>query len=391
MKRPLIATTGLIGLLLTSSLSAKSLRKEAEDYVKDLIRAHPELGKIEPTASKSRDAHMARIGKIYRIFSLSETESELLKKRKNAVSSEQMKAAVDKLKLVANTDPEAKFLIERGSDEKLKREEQLLIYRIIRNVTTREKSEVDSMRRKALTEVHKLIKEYKEVNNAPPKSLADLTIPAEFKQFTDPATGKKQDWVYLGNVAFKTRSSYLWVMEHPIGTADKVMGIREDGAFGTYTYASTVSKLKELEKAGSKPPTKKEEATPEDKPADKAEEPAKPVIDVTIPAGYGTDIDDQLKSIMELYTKFAAEKEINSLDDLMLGDRKKICKSFDGKDGKPWVYVGSRLKVTAGKHQLILMSPYHDHKGQYPGTLSDGSVIRIHKDQFKEIKEKLSN
>lgn len=83
----------------------------------------------------------------------------------------------------------------------------------------------------ALSAIMKRIKIYKELNNDKlPSSLSDLKIAPEHKNYTDPASGEKLAWIYLGaNSRIRVGENTKVIIVAPKANGDKRLAALSDG------------------------------------------------------------------------------------------------------------------------------------------------------------------
>ena len=373
--------------LATGSLFAE-LKEEAEDYAKKLFRAHKEL-KTEGSVSKSTVAFITKLTQSSRkIFSLSNTEKEKIEDRKNIIPDAQFNAALTTFKKLNSKNKEAQFLITFAEVIKKDPYRQLFVYRYLIHRTNEFEKKLENAKKAILKKIQKLYTA-KKAELAKNPSFAELSLPVALAKYTDPKTGKKLPWLYLGNKAIvssdkKKKLVVAIPFALPNGNATSV---REDGDISTrFKFATLVAAAKTKAAGGNTKP----------KPGD-----PKPV-DADVADASGID-----KLYLEIL-KEAAKKVIvrHSFFDDAVNDNKipkpkhnhiALLKfdqrnpehaqypSADDSSKHTWIYLGAGHNINKGGKRVICMTSTPVDGKYYLGFYLDATQVQISGQQYNQI------
>ncbi|BDS05337.1 hypothetical protein NT6N_03770 [Oceaniferula spumae] len=351
-------------LLSATALQAareNALEKEMEDYARDFYREHPDAAGDK----KSREAREDLVKKMKgaQVLDLTKDQEKKLRKREDLVTDGTFKTALDQLKALNSKEPDVTFLIAYAEKEKIKPAEKLLAHRLIQHTYQSAMQKATEARGQRMYQVMAKYTEYKSANGKAPASLAELNLPDDCKQFVDPTTGAKKDWIYIGHLGarLKANESHIVLAEpEPLGEA-RVCGL-DDGKIVNFKESSIKEHLDKLANAtpsgdgdssGANVPTGSNSNHP----------------------GFAT-----FKSLMK---KYKIHKQLNggrapeSLSDLDLTDEEKQYTDPDGGGKSDWIFLGDKSKIKNGDGTACVLVSPKAYKGVRLIGLADGRTATI--------------
>jgi len=355
----MLALTLLVCTAPAHAARGNVLEKEMEDYARDFYRAHPDAAGDKKTREARED--LVKKAKSDQILELTKDQEKLLRKRDDVVTDGAFKTALNKLKALNSKDPEVTFLIKYSEKEKIKPAEKLLAHRLTEKIYEKAAAKAGEARGKQMFAVMAKYSEYKATNGKAPASLADLDLPDELKQFTNPATGEKSDWIYIGHLGptLKTGDSHIVLAEpEPLGDA-RVCGL-DNGNIVNFKDSAVKGHLEKLSKSA----------------------PNKGAGPTTAPAGKQVD-HPGLANMKTLMKKIRIFKELYNgrlpatLAELDLTDDEKQYTDPDGGAKMDWIYYPKKspFKTNTGEF-FIVISP-KAYKGNRMVGLSNDKVVSI--------------
>ena len=364
MKMLTIAISSTL-LVLGSAHAATSskLVDEMEDYVRDLIRAHPEvIGDKKKT--QAREAMVNNAGQ-QRVFELTEDEAKLLRRRKDLVKDSDYRATLEKMKALHSKDPEITFLIKYAEQEKIKSAEKLLAYRLMKLDYAQAAEKVAAHRSKIMHTILKKYADYKAANSKPPQSLHDLELPQECKKFTN-SKGKKVDWIYIGHLGpqLKTDNSHIVLIEPEPNGDVRICGM-DNGQVTRFQNNSVEGHINKLVETMKKDDTNRS---------------AQQVATNTSSA-----------SLMKVMKKIALHKDLynnklpNSLNDLKIDEADKCYTDPETGEKTPWIYLGKSSKIQGSSGVKIIIAAPKAHQTKRLAGLSNGKIVLLNDDSIAPL------
>ncbi|MGB0992537.1 MAG: hypothetical protein ACPG32_08710 [Akkermansiaceae bacterium] len=388
MKKHFIFLATLILCLTQAHARSNALEREMEDYARDLIRAHPEVAGEKKTRTAREDVF--KEAKNAKLLDLTKAQEKKLRKREALVTDGVYKTAIKNMKLLNSKDPEIIFLLKYAEKQGIKPVEKTLAHRLLDNKYKKAAAKAAEARGKRMHAVMAKYAAYKQTNGKPPASLDDLELAEENKQFVDPATGDKHDWIYIGHLGarLKTNNTHVVLAEPiPLG-ANRVCGL-DDGNIVQFTNSGIkghLEKIQESMKNGTaKPAPNKPDPDTPTPPSEEKKKPAKPAHPAL----------PQLKSIMAKYMTYKRANDGNhpkSLDDLKLSDDEKQYTPPEGGDKEDWIFLGDESEISVGNGVRVVICSPKASKGIRIVGLSDGRTGTIQDSNIskhlKKIKKK---
>lgn len=334
-----------------------ALEKEMEDYARDYYRKHPEAAGDK----NKRDAReeLVKQAQSDRVLQLSEKQAKMLRRRKDVVTDGSLKTAVGNLKSLNSKDPEIAFLIEYAGQKKLKPAEKLLAHRLAVHRYQKAMAKAAADRTARMQAVMAKYTAYKAANGKAPGSLAELNLPDDCRQFIDPATGKKSDWIYIGHLGARLQAGESFVVlaePVPLGSS-RVCGL-DNGKISPFKDSQIKEYLKKLVKAA----------------ADGGG--AAPAVG----AGGNHPGLPALESLMKKYLAYKQRHNNtgpDTLSELELTAGERQYSDPDTGEKSDWIFLGekSRLKGQDGV-ALVIVSP-KPYKGVRIAGLADGRQVVV--------------
>ena len=357
-----ITTMATVAMILTSAttMAANPLEKEMEDYARDFYRAHPEAAGED----KVRDARqkMYNEAKQHRLLELTRDEEKKLRRRQDLIGKGNYNSTLGELKALNSQDPKITYLIKYAENPKIKGDEKLLAYRLMKFNYQRAAAQAAEDRSKRIHTILSQYTAYKQNNDGKaPASLDDLDLPEDCKKFTN-SKGEKVDWIYIGHLGarLQANNSHVVIAEpEPLGSA-RICGL-DSGEVARFNNKSIQPQLEKLAKAkgdGSGA------ANPDGNNAGDGESAA------------GSALAGLMKRY-RIYKELNNNKEPESIDDLNLSDKDK--KFTDPKTGEQldWIFLGKNSRIQAGDGlKVIVVSPRAYNNYRLAG-LSNGKVVKI--------------
>ncbi|MFK7911245.1 MAG: hypothetical protein AB8F34_11695 [Akkermansiaceae bacterium] len=357
----------ILTAFITSGLSfAATSRKmvdEMEDYVRDLIRAHPEVAGDKK--KKEARADMVKEAGQNRVFEVTEAEEKKLRRRKDMMKDGEYKAALENIKSLNSKDPKITFLIKYAEEKNIKGVEKFLAYRLIKFNYASAAQKVSHEREKRMATILKLYVDYKAANSKPPASLEDLKLPEDCKKFVD-SKGNKIDWIYIGHLGprLKANNSHVVLIEpEPLGDI-RVCGM-DTGEVVRFQNSSVEAPIKKLVDAMDKGDVK--------------------------PAGVESGSSAASPALSAIMKKIALYKDLNnnkmpgSLNDLTIDEKHKVYKDPVSGEETPWIYLGVKSRIQVNKELKVIIVAPKAHNGKRLAGLSDGKIVALNDKQIAPL------
>lgn len=361
----------ICAMLLASiipSLGENALEREMEDYARDFYRAYPDAaGDVKP---RQAAANLLKKLKVNKILDLTRDQEKQLRKKEDVVSETAYTTAIENLKGLGSKEPNIMFLLKYADREDLKPVEKLLIYRLneIYYHPAAEKS--IAARKKVMSDILKKYKDYNAEERKAPASLADLDLPEGLKQFLNPITGEKMDWIYIGHRKRRitAHDSHI-VLAEPVGSGQFRLCGLDNGKVGTYKENSI---SKSLEKILTTP------------------DPIKKPGGGTAPTGSHPEMAT-LKSLMKKYVTYRKEqkKSPKALADLELSDDEKSYKDPETGDLSDWIFLGKKSPIQGKDRVPVVIVAPKGYKGKRIAGLHDGRTVSISDASISKLLERI--
>lgn len=336
-----------------------ALEKEMEDYARDFYRKHPKAAGDK----KIRDARedLYKKAKAEQVLELTKKQEKKLRKREDLVTDGAYKTALNQLKSLNSKDPDVTFLIEYSEKEKIKPAEKLLAHRLTLNTYKKAEAKAIEDRSKRMYAVMAKYTEYKSANGKAAGSLADLNLPEDCKQFVDPATGNKSDWIYIGHLGARLKSSDSFiVLAEPLPLGDsRVCGL-DSGKIVKFKESSIKEHLEKLAKT----------------PAGEGSDDKK----TSVSSGGNHPGIPALKQLMKkyrIYKQLHSNTGPKSLSDLDLTADEKQYQDPDGGAKSDWIFLGEKSKIKGQDGVAVVIVAPKPYQGNRIAGLSDGRHVTI--------------
>lgn len=347
----------------SSAATSSKLVDEMRDYVRALVRAHPEAAG-DKKKKEAREDMVKKAGQ-QGVFEVTEDQEKKLRRRKDVVADGEYKQALAQLKSLNSKDPKVTFLIKYAGQERIKGAEKLLAYRLMKRDYAKAAEKASSERGKRVTAILAKYTAYKTAHSKPPASLADLDLPEDCKQFVN-SKGEKVDWIYIGHLGprLKANNSHVVLVEpEPLGDA-RICGMDsgEVVRFKNSSIEGQINKLVEAMKNGTVQPG--------------------------APGGGGGASSAALAAIMK---KIALHKDLNNgkspstLGELELDAGHKTYTDPATGEKLPWIYLGDKSRIAVNNDTTVIIAAPKAHNGKRLVGLSNGKTAVVDDQQIAPL------
>jgi len=180
--------------------------------------------------------------------------------------------------------------------------------------------------------------------------------------------------------------------------ADFICSTVDKGKLTSYTQliyfriGNTVTKRRFSDNPRITPTADKDTTTPSNIPDVAKSAPDIPTpSDPPVTASYEETITPILKEIATTFSQVEDQEAVKSIYALPIDNQFFESPPAPGKSTtSPWLFIGKRIVVQAGSHQLIALSPHTNKEGHHIGVLDNGAVVKVKELQYKLIETKLN-
>ena len=337
---------------VASAATSQKLLGEMEDYIRDLIRAHPEV--VGEKKKKKYREEMVEQARREGIYELSEAQEKNLRRNKEVVKDNDFATTLKQMKSLNSEDPKVTFLLKYAQQDRIKSVEKLLAYRLMKRDYGKAAQKAADARAKRMKVILTKYTDYKTANNKPPADLATLDLPEDCKQFVN-SKGEKVDWIYFGHLGpqLKTDSSHIvLVCPEPLGDA-RTCGLDNGEVvhFKNSSIEKQINKVLEAIKNGTIQPS-----------AGGAS------------AGGAQAALAAIMKRLKVYQELNNGKLPDALSDLKVAP--EHLNYTDPATGKksPWIYLGSNSPLRVNDKVKVLVVAPQPHQGRRLAGLSDGKI-----------------
>jgi len=217
----------VLAILACAPVHARSnaLEKEMEDYARDIVRAHPEVaGNLKTREARAAIYKKAKDAKILELLKIDEKK---LRKKDSTVKESDYQEALNLIKSVKSKEPAITFLIKYAENPKIKADEKLLAYRLIKHEQPKLTAQINHLRKERVASALIKYTEYKENNEGKAPTTMEALELTDKEQYTHPITGEASDWIYIAHskIRINVDGSYI-VFAEPTGYGDlRVCGL----------------------------------------------------------------------------------------------------------------------------------------------------------------------
>lgn len=371
MKNSLVVL--FMSALFLSHAQARSnaLEREMKSYVRDLLKAHPEVY----DGKKERDVRedMIRKATKAKLLELSKEEERRIRKHDPLVSDADFNKAFSDIKaMVKKSDVEINFLVAYAEEPKLKTVQKALAYRLSKGALKKLNIRSNSLRNDRMMAVMVRYTEYKDEHGKAPTTLADLKLAEENSQFINPVTGKKSNWIYIYHptLRLKAQGSFLVLVEPESPNGTTLCGLDKGSVIGISEKKlrpQVDNVLKKLEEAKKNP-------------AKKTQQPANAKSQKTI---------QSIVSKLQAYKNENDGSFPNDLSELTLAEDEKQYTNPENGEKTDWYYFGNSDQFRINKDKFIVLMSPKAYRGGHTVVLSDGKVGLIAAAQASRIIKKM--
>lgn len=352
-------------LTLPTFARTADMEKEAQKYIRSLLREVPELAGTK----NARDAREIILADYKRkdVLQLSAAMREKIEDRENPVPDPDYAAVIAKTKDIKQTK-EVKFLLENALDKNVDSELRLLLFRLMElHIETDE-----DIRKNNLSQLLDASRAYKAQHNKYATNLTDLSLSPDIAKFID-KFGKPHNWLYLGGTkkGISRKSSRLIFVEPIPNSAGTVLSINSRGSKTEINLATLKTEITNLAKEKSPIP--------------------KPKSTTSEVAEYSPILNNQMKELLLAHLAYTVKnkKSPSTIEDLNLPPYLTKSTSPDNTTTAAWIFIPPNKTINIGKKKVLIASPFpHDGKNHLIAT-DDGLINTISSADFKKILAKL--
>lgn len=344
---------------ITMAAPSEKLMREMEDYVRDLVRAHPEVIGDKKKKEYREDAVQSagRDG----VFELSESDAKKLRRRKELIKDTDYKKTLKEMQSLNSESPEITFLIKYAEQERIKAVEKLLAFRLMKRAYGQAAEEASNRLGTQMTAILNAYTQYKKEHNKAPASLSELNIPDNAKKFIN-SKGEKVDWIYIGHLGevLRAEGSHI-VLAAPEPTAGNRMCGMDNGKILPFKNSAIEKHLNEVVQNAQN--------------------------GTLTPAGGNNLSSEALTAVMkkiDLYKDLNNENLPGSLDDLKIDDAHKNYTDPASGDKTPWIYLGSSSRIRVNENTKVIIVAPKEHQGKRLAGLSNGKIVTLDEKQIAQ-------